>query len=376
MKLAIISHTEHYRKADGTIVGWGPTVSEINHLLEVFDDIYHVAMLYDLEAPASALPYASDRIHFIPIPAVGGKRMVDKLDILIKAPQILRIVSQTLKKVDCFQLRTPTGIGVFLIPYLSLFVKKTGWFKYAGNWNEFHAPLGYRLQRWMLKKQRRPVTINGHWQHQPTHHLSFENPCLSMEDIALGEHVRASKVFKSPLTFCFVGRLEREKGVERIITAFRALNDEQAGKVKAVHFVGQGLEMDRFKRLCEHSSIPFLFHGALPRHEVFAIYRSSDVFLLPTTASEGFPKVIAEAMNFGCIPVVSDISAIGHYIKHGQNGVLLEAVTSEHLKRCIVDLLTMTPKAYESLHDGFYELVCKFTFSHYNNRIKNEILKP
>ena len=44
MKLAIISHTEHYKTKAGTIVGWSPTVNEVNHLLEIFDEIYHVAI--------------------------------------------------------------------------------------------------------------------------------------------------------------------------------------------------------------------------------------------------------------------------------------------------------------------------------------------
>ena len=38
MKLTIISHTEHYKLSDGTLVGWGPTITEINHLAEIFDE--------------------------------------------------------------------------------------------------------------------------------------------------------------------------------------------------------------------------------------------------------------------------------------------------------------------------------------------------
>ena len=121
MKLAIISHTEHYKTNDGTIVGWGPTVNEINHLLEIFDTIYHVAMLHDKEAPPSVLPYISNKIIFVPISAVGGRTILSKCNIIFEAPQVIKTVSKTLKQVDYFQLRTPTGIGVFLIPYLTFF---------------------------------------------------------------------------------------------------------------------------------------------------------------------------------------------------------------------------------------------------------------
>ncbi|TWO34361.1 glycosyltransferase [Seonamhaeicola sediminis] len=375
MKLAIISHTEHYKRPDGTLVGWGATVSEINHLLAIFDEVYHIAMLYDTEVPASALPYISDKVHFIPIPSVGGKGFLNKLEVIWKSPKIIQIVSKTLRDVDCFQLRTPTGIGVFLIPYLSVFVKQKGWFKYAGNWNQLQPPLGYRLQRWMLKLQRRTVTINGYWEQQPLHHLSFENPCLTDADIVLGRQIRQDKSLERKITFCFVGRLEREKGVETILSAFHSLSADLVSRIGTIHFVGEGEESTYFKQLANEGNLHVLFHGALPRQEVFEIYKQSHAFLLPTTASEGFPKVIAEAMNFGCIPIVSNISAIGHYIKHNDNGFLLNEVTYEALISMLYTMLNLSEENYKRMLESFDTVVEKFTFSHYNSRIKHDILK-
>ncbi|TXG38880.1 glycosyltransferase family 4 protein [Seonamhaeicola maritimus] len=373
MKLAIISHTEHYKTADNQIVGWGATVSEINYLLEIFDEVYHLAMLYNQPPPASALPYTSNRIHFISIPAVGGRGVYNKLRILWQSPKIIGIVSKTLKKVDFFQLRTPTGIGVFLIPYLTLCIKNKGWYKYAGNWNQEQPPLGYRIQRWMLKHQNRTVTINGMWPNQPKNHLSFENPCLSNADINLGKQIRQDKGLKDKISFCFVGRLEKEKGVELIINAFNSLKD--VSRIGTVHLVGEGQGINYFKSIANQRDIKFMFHGALPRGEVFEIYKKSEVFLLPTSASEGFPKVIAEAMNFGCLPIVSNVSAIGHYIKNRENGLVFENVTLENLIFKTKMALNLEHTEYKKLLGTFEETVCKFTFSHYNSRIKQEILK-
>ncbi len=196
MKLAIISHTEHYKDAHGRIVGWGPTVSEINHLAEHFNTIYHVAMLHTSEAPPSSLPYLHSNIIFVPLPPSGGTTALNKLKILLQAPKTIAVVKKTLKKVDAFQLRVPTGIGVYLIPYLTYFSKKQGWYKYAGNWNQENAPLGYRLQRNLLKKQSRKVTINGQWPAQQKHCYSFENPCLTLEDRNAGIAVIKREVLR------------------------------------------------------------------------------------------------------------------------------------------------------------------------------------
>src|SRR5690606_5557474 len=139
-RLTILSHTEHYHLADGTIVGLGSTVTEINELLGVFDQITHVAMLHTTEAPSSALPYVADRIQFVAWPAGGGSPGSDRVALLFQAPHILKIIHQALKRSDCFPFRAPTGIGVFVIPYLMFFSSKNGWFKYAGNWKQEDAP--------------------------------------------------------------------------------------------------------------------------------------------------------------------------------------------------------------------------------------------
>ncbi len=375
MKLAIISHTEHYKTDEDTIVGWGPTVNEINHLLDIFDEIYHIAMLHKGEAPPSSLSYNSNKITFIPIPVVGGITISSKLYSIRKAPKIIGIVSKTLKQVDYFQLRTPSGIGVFLIPYLTFFVKTKGWYKYAGNWNQKKPPLGYALQRWMLKQQNRKVTINGHWNDQPPHCLTFENPCLTLKDLEKGQQVIKTKTLTNNISFCFVGRLEREKGVERIIEAFKRLSMEEQSHVDKVHLVGNGVELEYFKALSEGCGITIIFHGFLSHKEVFEIYAKSHVFLLPSTASEGFPKVIAEALNFGCIPVVSNISSIGQYVAHEKNGFLLDVVTSEKLYEQLKRVINLLDNEYLQLIASRYDLVNKFTFSHYNKRIQTEILQ-
>jgi len=375
MRLAIISHTEHYTNENGNIVGWSPTVNEINHLLDVFDSIVHIAMHYDTAPPLSTMKYNSDKISFVSIPAVGGTTLLDKFNVLWQAPKIIKIVFKVLKEVDCFQLRTPTGIGVFLIPYLTFFTKKKGWFKYAGNWNQKKPPLGYRFQRFMLKHQSRKVTINGHWGDQPKHCITFENPCLTLEDVNNGRGIIKQKHLKGQLSFCFVGRLEKEKGVERIIKAFTLLSETEKLKVKVVHLVGDGENTHQFEALSNNSGIHFIFHGALSRDGVFEVYKQSEIFLLPSTASEGFPKVIAEAMNFGCIPLVSDISSMSHYIKPHINGFLLNSVNTQNLMTYLQTLISLQEHEYLKLLQVQQKLSEMFTFSYYNSRIKNDILK-
>ncbi|MFD1064155.1 glycosyltransferase [Winogradskyella litorisediminis] len=374
MKLVIISHTEHYKTSDGTVVGWSPTVNEINHLADSFTSITHVAMLHAGTAPKSTMAYTSQNIDFVALPVLGGTSIYSKLKSIVYIPKVISKVRKALKDADAFQLRTPTGIAVFLIPYLTFFSKKKGWYKYAGNWNQKKPPLGYRFQRWMLKKQKRRVTINGAWENQPHHCKTFENPCLTDVDVVLGKKIVQSKLLDSKLNFCYVGRLETPKGVKRIIEAFKGLSDQEKNRVGDVHLVGDGEEKLAFETMAKNCGIHFVFHGYLDRTSVFEIYKKSHFFLMPTSASEGFPKVIAEASNFGCVPIVSNVSAIGQYIHHRQNGFVISPITSEGLVLQLKQVLQLDNKSYEDLLTGSQNFSKTFTFSHYTRRIHNEIL--
>lgn len=373
MKLAIISHTQHYRNKQGEIVGWGPTISEINHLAQDYESIVHLAFLHDSETPPSALPYTESNIRFKALPVSGGKGLGSKLGILTKMPAALKLINETLKEVDAFQFRAPVGMGVYIIPYLSLFSNKKGWFKYAGNWNQHNAPLGYALQRKFLKNQKRIVTINGAWPNQPKQCLTFENPCLSLQEREEGLQVIEEKNYQAKFTFCFVGRLEDEKGVQRILDAFSAIDVKNY--VEHIHFIGNGEKRKHYENQVNTQQLPASFHGFLSREEVFKIYKKSAFLLLPSTASEGFPKVIAEAMNYGCIPIVSNVSSIGQYI-NSDNGYIIDPPNAETLKNTLLKIFKedhqevlkeKSLQAYKVAHD--------FTFENYRKRIQLEILK-
>ena len=64
-------------------------------------------------------------------------------------------------------------------------------------------------------------------------------------------------------------------------------------------------------------------------------YEAHDVFLL-TSAFEGLPLSMLEAMGQGCVPVVTDLpSGIPEAIQHGVNGFRCEAGDAAAYARCL-----------------------------------------
>lgn len=375
MKLAIISHTEHYIGSNGCVVGWGPTVREINHLTPYFEKIYHVACLHKGVPPLSSLRYTGENVEFVPIPPSGGDNLIGKLSVLRTMPEVIRTVSKVIKKVDYFQLRLPTGFGNYLIPWLKIFMPKAKfWVKYAGNWVQKNPPLGYAFQRWLLKNNflKCKVTINGRWPGQPEHVLSFANPCLTADERIEGEKALQVKDYGGNLDFVFVGQLTESKGVGRIIEAFRQLKDEPL--VGMLHLVGDGPNRARYEKLTSEAGINCKFYGFLPREEVNMVLSKSHVLLLPSE-SEGFPKVVAEGANYGCIPVVSDISCLSQYFSEEHSGFLLQVWDSENLKNVNIRLMLMMGVELKKIALNAFDAVDEFTYHKYYQKIVQEILK-
>lgn len=373
-KLVIVSHTGHQIDACGRPVGWGPTVAEINFLAEHWAIVEHIGCLEKAPPSGSSMPYTRGNIHFRPIPTFGGARLWQKTDILWKMPQILLTIGRALKSATHVQIRLPMGIGIFLIPYF-LFKRRTFllWVKYANNWVSKNPPLGYRLQRWMLKQNwlRCKVTINGTWSGQPAHCLSFENPCLTSTDIAEGEKVCAGKRYDEGFCLLFIGRLEAEKGLPELLDALMA-NKHQ--KIRGMDFIGDGPLEAMLRQATADLPFPVRFHGFLPVPAIRPFLADAHFLLLPSR-SEGFPKVVAEGLCYGCIPVVSDVGSIPHFI-HSGNGFVWVREGVNTYPEVLADALSCPPAILKDTSLRGRELAKRFSFSHYMLQLKQNVLSP
>lgn len=375
-KLLIISHTEHYVNANQDIVGWGSTITEINYLADFWDEIVHVGCLFDETPPKNALPYTKNNISFVSIPPFGGKSIFDKIGIFFKISKIISTVVKNQKDVSEIQLRLPTSIGIFLLPLFSFLLprKYLLWIKYAGNWNPENPPISYKFQRWWLINNfaKCTVTLNGFWPNQPKHCLSFENPCLNLNDISVGKEVQASKNFNQNHTLVFIGRLEDAKGMSLILEAMQKVD---LSKVDKFHFIGDSEQRTYFEKKAAFLNDKVIFHGFLSQEKVHAILKESNFIVLPSK-SEGFPKVIAEAACYGVIPIVSDVGSISHYINEN-NGFLWKINGAKSFEQILTEALESNPHQLQEKSKDVLHVAKMFTFENYRAKLeKYVLLKP
>jgi glycosyltransferase involved in cell wall biosynthesis len=326
MNLLIVSHTPHYWR-EGEVVGWGATLREIDQLGEMFDNVVHLAPLTANVAPESAIPYKSCRVRMRPVRAAGGNGFWNKLSILVQTPAYLLAMVQELRKSDVVHVRCPANISLIALLFLTLLPHpRKRWFKYAGNWKpEGREALSYKFQRWFLRKgwHRGVVTVNGEWPDQPSFIDAFLNPCLLEEELAVGRNLVETRQMTSPVRLIFAGQLNTAKGVGRTLRILARL--KELGVDATLDLVGDDEERPDFERLARSLGIAreVNFYGWLPRSALGELYSRAHFMILPSR-SEGWPKVLSEAMAYGVVPIASNVGSIPQYLVRFGTGRALD----------------------------------------------------
>ena len=165
--------------------------------------------------------------------------------------------------------------------------------------------------------------------------------------------------------------METNKGAEKLINALKS--DLSHLNFNKVYFIGDGSKRKfYFEKAKSISGTNIKFLGEIDKNQLFKIYEKCHLIILPSN-SEGFPKVIAEAGAHGCVPVVSKVGSIIHYI-NSSNGYLL----NQNNSNSIYNNLCLVNAARESLKfkaENIVELSNDFTFEKYIKNIHKFILK-
>ena len=367
MRLLIISLMPHHLR-DGIVVGWGPTVRELDHLATRFTTVRHVATLYDEPAPASALPYTAKNVELVPVRPSGAPGFLGKLDVLRTIPHYVRAILRELPHADMVHVRAPASIALLAMVLISGKRRPAArWIKYAGNWQ----PTGkespsYTFQRWWLSRKfhRGVVTVNGEWPGQPPWVRTFFNPSLDDADLERGQVVAANKQLGAQLRLLFIGRVETAKGAGRALEILARL---RARGIDAVlELIGDGPERDKMERLAAELKLGdhARFLGWLPHTVVHEAYTRAHVMLLPTSASEGWPKVLSEGMAYGVVPVAGAVSSIPQYLEQLGTGVALPPDDLDRFTDAIAGYVA-DPARWKRESARAVEAAARFTFRHY-----------
>ena len=369
-KLTIVSDTAIYEK-NGKYFAFGPVVREIEAIEYLFEKIIWIGYKRnDRINDLSMVEIRSEKIKIVLLKKNGGKTLFSMLELIFQYPIMFFTILKNIYNSRVIHTRAPSH-PAFIATVLSFFMKnKIWWHKFAGSWNATTLPFFYKFQRdLLLKAKHSKVTINGFWDNQPKHCLSFENPCLTSSDIISGKKNIENKNFNGKFTLCFVGRLDETKGVDVILQSLKNVDLE---KIEKVHFIGSSKKRSYFEEKATFLKGKVIFHGFMDSERVHQILKLSHFLLLPSK-SEGFPKVIAEAACYGTIPIVSNVGSISHYI-NDSNGFLWNRDSILSYEEVLNSAFIGDVNLLENMSKKLFKLAEKFTFTNYISKLKSEIL--
>lgn len=137
--------------------------------------------------------------------------------------------------------------------------------------------------------------------------------------------VQTAMNIKSPtdsFTFCFVGRIVKDKGINELVNAFNMLNKEH----KKTHLILVGpfekeldpVEPQTEELISNHENISFVGY----QNDIRPYLAASDAFVFPSYR-EGFPNVVLQAGAMELPSIVTDINGCNEIIIDGENGKII-----------------------------------------------------
>lgn len=213
------------------------------------------------------------------------------------------------------------------------------------------------LSRWLLSFADSIIVLSNEEKDQ-WQRFSSKTPCFTTANPFNPPNVCLNVANRSDSKILFVGRLIEEKGILDLIDAFNILLQEFDCTLT---IAGEG-------RLKEHIEEIILKRGLTDRikmvgyvkdDELFQLYESSTVLVLPTYFYEGFPTVITEAM-YMCLPIVTTSTrGARDYLREGENALFVPPKDSRFLANSISQLLKNKPLR-EQMGKNNKELVKEF----------------
>lgn len=322
MKLLIISSAPLINK-DQSLFAYSPYIDEIEIWNKNVDQILFCCPIWEHENNllVKKVPFNINRIFVLKefnFKTIGS--------ILKAFPFIiynLFVLFYAIYKSDCIHIRCPGNIGLLgcLVQLFFPFKKKTA--KYAGNWDpNSQQPLSYKIQKFILSSsfltKNMNVLVYGDWKNNSINIKSFFTATYNESD-KLPNKIRT---FQSTIRFIFVGMLSKGKQPLYAIMLIEKLL--QSNKNVVLDIYGDGEErahLDTYIKQNKLSNSVFI-HGNKDKKTLMDIYRNSHFLVLPSK-SEGWPKAAAEAMFWGCFPIVTKISCVPYMLDNENQGAFL-----------------------------------------------------
>lgn len=328
MKFAIITHVAHKITAK-EIYAYEPYVREMNLWLQHVTQTRIVAPVSLEELTAIESKYQGADVAIVQTPAFHVLNLAHKIRTVFKLPIIIFRVFQACWWADHIHLRCPGNMGLIGSILQIFFPWKKKTVKYAGNWDpKSKQPLSYRIQKWIVSNtfltKNCKVLVYGEWENQTKNIIPFFTATYQQKEIIQ----LPEKGLKSKVKFIYVGGFTVGKQPLKSVKVVERLY--QKGFNVELNMYGDGAEYQKVLQYVNEYNLHdiIILHGNQSKEVIKKEFQESHILIF-ISKSEGWPKVVAEAMFWSCLPVSTRVSCVPNMLGEGKRGILVTEDVNE-----------------------------------------------
>lgn len=318
----------------------------VNHILALNNQFTKMGHDVRIIAPASK-EVTDASCQFVPI---GKARSIPVRGTTIRIATSLRLASKikevlAREKFDIIHLHEP------FMPMLCSAVLR---FSDTVNVGTFHAVgskpgyyWGWPISAYMLRRRRRKLNgriavsraaLNFSRRFVPGHYDIIPNG-IDLNHFS-GDVSPIDEFCDGKLNILFVGRLEKRKGLDYLLKAYKRVKKEFPESRLIV--VGPGVRFRyKYERQVERSGLTdVVFVGKVGHDDLPRYYKTADIFCAPATGHESFGIVLLEAMAIGKPVVATNIDGYSGVLSHGQEGLMVPPKNDRELAKALIKLMS------------------------------------
>ncbi len=322
MRFVVLSSAPVFHKKDG-LAAYPPYVKEMDIWFSKVDG--KILLAPDFHKTAiTTIPFTDDDIDFRRLPYIEMTSIRNIFRSIVRVPNILYKIYSQFRKADHIHLRCPGNMGLLGCLVQIVFPKIPKTVKYAGNWDpNAKQAWSYRLQKRILSNtgltKNCKVLVYGDWPNQTKNIISFFTASYFGDE----KKPLTLRNYKKSLQVLFVGSLVKGKQPLKAIKLFQELLRQKPES--KMYLFGEGAEKNLLEEYILHNKLTenVQLVGNVSAQTLKRAYQQSHFLILPSK-SEGWPKVVAEAMFWGCLPISTPVSCVPWMLDNGKRGILLD----------------------------------------------------
>lgn len=311
MRVCVVVFKPSWQRGDGTWESTGGFPLQMRAIASLFDQTTLVVARAPVPGTGGLpLPEAVRVVALDDPPGTGARR---RMGLARRLPHYLGALVREIRPAEAVHVAVPGDMDVIAM-VIALVLRKRLIARYSGSWERnAQTSSANRIVQWLMRRfaggrNVMLATGDGAVPPAPGMHWLFAS-ALSEREIRTIP-LQEGHGLSNPPTCCYIGRLSPEKGVDVLLRALSALEEQGFEPMPFVRIVGDGPARAGLERLAGELGIErrLSFEGQLDRDRLSRRVADAD-FCIQPSRTEGFSKAWLDAFAHGLPVLASEVGA-------------------------------------------------------------------